>query len=131
VIRWNKGDRLPVGAHFKTWELECRCSLPTCKEQMIASELIHKLDKLRDELGEPLYVRSAFRCAGHQANLRAGGLQTAKGTSTHELGQAADIAARDMTRLEELAAKYFLAIGTARTFLHVDLRADRVRRWPY
>jgi uncharacterized protein YcbK (DUF882 family) len=81
----------------------------------------------------PLRITSAFRCKEHQASLRKSGILTAVGTSTHELGDAADILAigKPIDVVLAEAPKHFKAIGIAKTFIHVDLRDDKERRWPY
>ncbi len=128
---WNKGEEAKLGKFFKTKEMACKCKLPTCVEQRIAIKLITKMTAIREELAAPLWITSAFRCQGHQESLRASGIKTAVGKSTHELGHAADIRAADMDMLSALADDHFKAIGEAKAFIHVDLRDDKERRWVY
>lgn len=132
---WTKGEDGLASYHFKLGEFECPCSHADCKEQRLSEELVQRLEALRVEWDGPLQVNSGFRCKRHQAELAARpGVETvAQGnTSQHELGNAADIAPRHgMPRLSVMAAKYFKAIGTGRSFVHVDLRADKTRRWGY
>jgi zinc D-Ala-D-Ala carboxypeptidase len=130
-VTWKKGLRAELSEHFSTWEFECRCSFPDCGEQKVAVELVKRLEAVRKEYGKPITVTSGFRCNKKQESLRAQGYETAVGTSSHELGQAADITATQLTPLYPVVEKHFQAIGQARSFLHVDLRDDKRRRWSY
>lgn len=125
---WNRGETLKLSKNFSTGEFTCRCGV--CKEQTISIKLINKLQAVRDLVG-PLTITSAYRCPAHQAALRGQGVQTAKGTSQHELGRAADVQAKNMPALEAALRKEFMAIGVAKTFFHVDLRTDKPREWRY
>ncbi len=127
MYTWSRGSNGMLSAHFNAKEFTCKCGV--CRDQRISKTLIRKLEAVRDAVG-PLTITSGYRCAMHQANLAKQGLQTAK-NSTHVIGQAADIVATDMTALFTACEAEFKAIGTAKTFLHVDLRADKIRRWDY
>lgn len=59
------------------------------------------------------------------------GFETSAGVSQHELGNAADITSMSFKRLGEMLPEEFNAIGTGRTFYHVDTRDDKERRWSY
>ena len=64
----------------------------------------------------------------YQAFLRASGVNTVVAKlSTHEQGNAADVAPKDgkIDAFLKLAEKQFDSIGTASTFLHLDLRNVR------
>lgn len=129
---WIKGENKPLSAHFSTKEFSCQCSNQDCLNQMVEQQLIDKLEQIRIELGQPIKINSGFRCAKHQQELRKGGAETAVGKSTHELGQAADISCPiPIDDLVKCAAKYFLAIGTASHWIHIDLRGPTIRRWTY
>ena len=129
---WNKGESLALSPYFSTREMSCRCSFPACKKQRISKTLIVRLDLIRKEAKQSLIITSAYRCSEHQASLRASGIKTAVGQSTHELGQAVDVVPKDrnLTSFLLLAEKHFDSIGTAKTFLHLDLRNGK-RRWVY
>ncbi len=131
---WNKGQEFNLGPYFKTAEFDCQCKHDSCVEQKISIELVKKLQDVRVELARPVKVTSGFRCSKHQADLRSSGVNTVVArVSTHELGNAADIRPvdRNMTGFLEIVEKSFLSIGLAKTFLHVDLREDKERRWNY
>lgn len=135
MITWNKDYKksTQLGTYFSTKEFQCKCRNKDCVEQQVEIDLINKLDDLREELGLPITVTSGFRCRKHQVKIRASGISTvvAWKTSSHEEGGAADITCSDMKKLKKLAPKYFKAIGLAEDFIHVDLRADKTRRWKY
>lgn len=134
---WKRGRGHQLTANFHCREFECHCGM--CADQRVDFALVSKLQAVRDELKLPLKVSSGFRCARKQQQLRDQGYETASGVSTHEMGQAADIAftdakdatAANMSRLFTICEKHFLAIGTAKHFLHVDLRVGKQRRWVY
>ncbi len=128
MITWSRGTAMPLSPHFKTKDFTCKCGV--CRNQRLSKELITKLEAVREAIGQPITVTSGFRCELYQANLAKHGLQTAK-NSMHCQGQAADIVAADMAALYTACEVEFKAIGIAKTFLHVDLRADKVRRWDY
>lgn len=116
--------------YFSTKEMECHCTKEECKEQKICKDLIDKLDSLRKEYKNPIKVTSGYRCEAHQKELAEGGKETAK-NSQHVLGNAADISSKNIEKLYELCDKAFLCVGKAKSFVHLDLRNDRKRRWLY
>jgi zinc D-Ala-D-Ala carboxypeptidase len=128
-LTWSRGSNLPVSTHFNAKEFTCHCGV--CKFQKISRELVNRLERVRVAYGAPITVTSGYRCVNHQAALRKKGVQTAVGTSTHELSHACDIFGADMPKLLKLLEQEFKSIGIAKTFYHVDLRDDKVRRWAY
>ena len=131
VLHWPRGVREKLSPYFWTNEFDCHCG--TCPTQKVAPELITKLDGVRRDLGQPLFINSGFRCAAYQRRLATEGHQTAKVVSQHELGRAADIACRALgghQLAERYASKYFQSIGMAVGWCHVDLRPEK-RRWSY
>lgn len=134
---WNKGDKTPFSKNFSSVEFECNCSYTDCVEQKMSKSLIAKLQTVREEVNFPLKITSAFRCRKYQAHLSKSGLQTAKGTSTHELGHAVDVkpAVSTTVHFKEMfiaLEEQFMAIGDASPkFVHCDLRSDVKRRWKY
>ena len=82
------------------------------------------LQTLRDALGQPMHITSAYRDPIH--NRRVGGARF----SRHTLGQAFDIslAHQDRERLRALARNAgFTGFGLYQTFLHLDTGPSR--RW--
>ncbi len=128
---WKKGEKAKLGDFFNVDNFRCQCTNDTCSQQLMSKAAVDKVVAMREELGAPIWITSAYRCAKHQQALREKGAPTAKGTSTHELGHALDIRAKDMDMLLSLAEDHFKAIGVAKTFLHVDLRDDKKRSWTY
>lgn len=125
---WDKSEKQQLSKHFSTEEFECKCKLPSCKEQRISKELIDKLQKLREELNIPLTVTSGYRCKEHNTNI--GGAKS----SQHLLGNAADIVIKDLNKLFEDCKKHFDHIGDGRPkgFIHVDTRKSPVKvTWVY
>lgn len=131
IIQWKRGELVQLSAHFTSTEFTCHCN--QCTDQMVDSLLIHNLENMRASVGA-IQVTSGYRCQAYQLELAANGHETAKGVSQHQLGRAADIRPYKlgiMPEFEQTAARFFKAIGVAETWLHVDLRADKVRRWTY
>lgn len=129
MIQWKRGENIKITANFSTKEFCCTCGI--CLDQRIDRQLVEKLQAVRDEVKLPLTITSGFRCARKQQMLRDQGYETASGISTHEMGQAVDVTCSDIPALAKAAEKHFMAIGTARTFVHLDLRVGKVRRWGY
>jgi uncharacterized protein YcbK (DUF882 family) len=128
---WNRGTDAKLSKHFYAKEFECQCKNADCVTQRIAVELVQKLETCREKLGYSILINSGFRCTAHQQYLKSLGLNTAKVLSQHELGRAADISCHTIKALQNVATEEFKAMGIARRFLHVDLRADKKRRWVY
>lgn len=131
---WKKGEVYPFNKYFKTSEFSCQCKLKGCIEQKASKELIKKLTELREAVNEPLTVTSGFRCTAHQEEIRKSGQSTVVAKlSTHELGDAADVkpTRTPIKDFETIAARYFMSIGIAKNFLHLDLRVGKIRRWDY
>ncbi len=131
-IKYTKGSSARVGRHFKAHEFDCPCT--HCEGTSIDPELVKLLDKLRDALRSPIQITSAYRCDWYQSDLKRRGYETAKGLSTHQMGQAADLLSGSLTgaELEAAARKVgFRAVGVGKKFVHVDMRSDKDRRWKY
>lgn len=126
---WKRGTILNLSPHFTSREFECPCG---CIDQKISVQLIDDLEVVRAQLyNKPITVTAGFRCHSYQLDLGKRGYETAKGISQHELGNAADIKGSDMTALEAAVRRVFLAVGVAKSFIHVDLRDDKPRFWSY
>jgi uncharacterized protein YcbK (DUF882 family) len=116
---------------FDLKEFACKCKDKNCEgkppQLRMNPTLIQALNRIREELGKPIRVTSAFRCTAH--NAAVGGVPH----STHRTGYAADIQCEDMDKLLELveAEKEFRGIGVAKTFIHVDVRPTPRKRWTY
>ncbi|QQM18193.1 peptidase [Stenotrophomonas phage Salva] len=79
-------------------------NIPTSAEvEQLRQLATHILQPLRDALGKPVIVNSAFR--SEAVNKAVGGTKT----SQHRLGQAADIRVKGMTPLE--LCKFIIKLG--------------------
>jgi len=113
--------------YFSPDEFICKCG---CQKIAMNAEFVSKLDELREWLGRPVWITSGFRCAEH--NRQVGGSPR----SYHLKGQAADIVCESgVDRYQLLAAAIrlgFGGIGIDKNFIHVDNRAEVVKRiWAY
>ena len=129
-IAVNKDNVRPISAHFKAKEFGCPCG---CYGE-IETNLIEKLEEVRVQYSKPIRITSGFRCQAYQDDLKARGYETAIGISPHTLGIAADICpydGKDVDVLAKLCENTFKATGVGATFVHVDLRNDKERRWTY
>ena len=95
-----------------------------------------QLQKIRDYVGKPIRINSAYRSEAH--NKAIGGVKT----SQHKLGKAADITIdtftpdevvsiiENMLTNEMLGGFYIGGLGSYNTFTHVDIR-DKKARWNF
>lgn len=72
-----------LSANFVAGEFACKCG--QCKKIMVDSELVNRLQQIRDHFGVPVNVNSGYRCKTH--NAAVGG----DPQSSHMKGMAADI----------------------------------------
>ena len=134
LLKFQKADNEQISSHFNLREFRCKCHHPECKTQLIDSQLIARLELVREHIDSPIQILSGYRCALHQADLRRQGYETSRNISQHQLGKAADIfiprrfIPPDMLLLLE---NYFQAIGVAQNWFHVDMRSDKRRQWSY
>lgn len=128
---WRRGDKEKLSSDFGTQEFTCHCGV--CDEQQISIDLIDRLEALRKASGFQIIITSGYRCKAYQAQLRSSGYETSKGPSQHELGNAVDIKRypNDQGNIKVHAHTLFKAVGTAKTFLHLDIRDDKIRHWEY
>jgi uncharacterized protein YcbK (DUF882 family) len=135
MASYKKGTNVKLSTHFNSSEFSCSCD--QCNITIIDPTLIVLLEAMRAILGTPIKINAGYRCAHKQDMLRLQGYETAKGISTHQLGQAADIESGVWLghELEDAARRAgFKAVGVAQTWVHCDLRGQdggRVRRWTY
>lgn len=122
---YKKGSNLKLSPNFNSDEFDCKCG-NLCDKTYIAKEVIEVIQRLREALGEPITITSAYRCKEH--NQSVGGAKN----STHPLGLAVDLKCSDLGRLATLIEIHYpqYSIGRYNTFVHLDIRKDG-RRWDY
>lgn len=99
--------------NFTDAELACK----HCGREGVDPDAVDKLQELRDKVGKPLVINSAYRCPIH--NREVGG----KPQSRHLYGDAFDISLSGHDKWDLLIkAKEvgFTGFGKYNTFLHVD-----------
>lgn len=110
-----------VSEHFSVAEMACR----HCGRVTVSCELMAMLEKLRRIIGQPLPIRSGYRCARH--NRSVGGAAR----SQHVLGRAADLP-RGLVLPGHAVEAGARGIGTAGPWVvHVDVRTGPTARWRY
>lgn len=120
IKKFKKGEDVRLSRNFHLREWECSCS--DCSETLVDLEHVEKLQKLREDLGAPIKITSAYRCAKH--NAAVGGSTH----SQHKLGTATDIQVRGMepTAVQD-ACEHFDGLGRYDSFTHVDSRGSKAR----
>ena len=118
-----------LGDFFTSDEMACKGENCCGGSYPMDAGLIRRLDRLRMLVGQPVHVRSGFRCRTHNAEIR-----NASPKSQHMLGRAADIYVKDIdfddfVKLVELV--YFNGIGLYDWGVHVDVRDGDERFWDF
>lgn len=114
-------NNIQVSKNFKLREFQCKDGSQLVK---VDSQLLNKLQQLRDLIKKPIIITSGYRAPAY--NKRVGG---ASG-SQHLLGKAADIKVSGISQnqLAKLAEQVgFNGIGIYKTFVHVDVRFRKAR----
>ena len=118
-------------ANFTLQEFACSDGSPVPDKYIVnVEELARNLQIIRDAIGAPLHINSAYRTPSH--NARVGGAAD----SQHLKAKAADITTKNMTpkQLYDLIERLTKA-GTLRQggrglykgFVHFDIRGERAR----
>ena len=118
--------------NFDLNEFGCNDGTPVPQEYIAnVQKLAEQLQVLRDYLGEPLHINSAYRTPAY--NKKVGG----KPESQHMIGKAADITCKSKSpkqlkaiieRLIKAKKLWFGGVGLYPGFVHVDIRTT-VARW--
>ena len=116
--------------NFAAEELRCHC--PKCNRQvpnLVQQKSLDLLQQLRDKVGRPLSIVSAYRCAEHPVEKR-------KPTpGQHNKGTAFDIAVGDGSEAYEVMkhafALGFTGIARGNGFVHIDTRNSIPVNWIY
>lgn len=111
-----------LSRHFRAKEFQTG----NCNIVIVSNVLLKILDKLRDEIREPIYINSGYRTPEH--NKKVGGSTL----SYHMYGMAADIRADKHTpkQLYDILDDWLKGWGGLEeheTFLHVDTRTKEWR----
>ena len=111
--------------NFSSDELKCSC----CGDEDIQQWALDKLQVIREEVGRPLAITSAYRCANHPAEKRK------VKPGTHNQGIAFDVAVNNGAERHEIIGQGLLhgatGIGIAKTFVHLDFRDGVAVSWVY
>ena len=86
VIVYQASDTSALSKNFTRKDFKCPCG---CSRQMVDSELVEKLQAIRDKLGKPIKITSGYRCLKHNQAVNGGT------NSRHRYGMAADWRMKD------------------------------------
>lgn len=114
-----------ISKNFNLQEFEC--THPNHRHVRIDDELVEKLQQLRDRLGVPLVITSAYRCP--ERNKQVGGADN----SQHLYGKAVDISLHtiplQIEEIKRIARQIgFTGVGLYNSFIHLDVR-HRQANW--
>lgn len=109
---------IKVSKNFKLYEFECNDG---SHHVMMDPEVIIRLQALRDTLGKPITINSAYRTKEYNAKI--GGTKD----SQHILGKAVDVVCEGVSpekvgHVAKLCG--FRGIGIYDTFTHLDVRKE-------
>lgn len=122
---------MKITKNFSLNEFESRDGFPMSKEitdNII--ELANNLQVIRDYIGQPIFINSAYRSVAH--NKRIGGVSN----SQHVLGKASDITVKNISPkrlyriINRLIKKGLIkqgGLGLYRGFVHYDIRGTKAR----
>lgn len=127
VIVYQASDTSALSKNFTREEFKCPCG---CTRQMVDSELVEKMQAVREKLGKPIKITSGYRCIPHNAAVKG------SSGSKHRYGMAADWRMKDRNinpvALGIIATQYFKAVGIywydGCAIVHTDTR-DTKATW--
>jgi len=121
VIRAGDGR---LAKHFRAKEFACPCDRDECRTVVVHWALIRLLERMREQIEQPLYITSGYRCP--RWNQEVGGAPE----SLHLAGMAADVqASTDVQHLASIAEAVGAGgIGVYPRHTHVDV-GEPDRRW--
>lgn len=107
---------------------EFECTHPEHRHVQVDETLVDLLQELRDRLGRPIIITSAYRCP--ERNAQVGGEED----SEHLYGRAADISLKNQqVGYEELRKQAeeigFTGIGIYEDYAHLDTRKGERAVW--
>ena len=102
--------------NFSRWEFACKCP---CKADHMSETLVKRLQLVRDDYGDLMFIESSDRCRTH--NEKANG----NPNSEHIYGDAVDIMCHSsvprLTLIELLLKHGFRRIGIHKAFIHAGI----------
>jgi len=116
--------------HFKEYELKCRCG---CEFPGMVDGFMEKLELMREDIGKPLTLSSAYRCPEHNDNVSGTGRD-----GPHTTGRAVDILCSGVLASEVLEAATIAGMTGYgikqngphhKRFIHVDDLKEGTRPW--
>lgn len=117
--------------NFNISEFQCKCGCDMPYDVIKNIKLLaENLQIVRDVLGEPIRINSAYRCEAHNKSI--GGVSN----SQHILGKASDVVVSNLsteevyTALDRLMDGKFISqggLGKYNTFTHYDIRGYEAR----
>lgn len=120
IKKYTKGQNIKLSANFHLKEFQCSCH--NCCEVLVDLDHVKKLQQLREDLGSPITITSAYRCPDYNASI--GGAKN----SQHKLGTATDIVVKHMSPNEVAdACEHFDGLGRYDSFTHIDSRGSKAR----
>ncbi|MFQ5451467.1 MAG: D-Ala-D-Ala carboxypeptidase family metallohydrolase [Nitrospinaceae bacterium] len=106
--------------NFSRHEFQCHCG---CGEGIVRMELVEKLQRVRDHIGAPVIINSAYRCETH--NREVGGSPTSSHLRSWAVDIRCDGSSHRYLLLEHLIDEGFRRIGVAWNFIHADMDPDK------
>ena len=107
VIVYQASNTSALSKNFTREEFKCPCG---CTRQMVDSELVEKMQAVREKLGKPIKITSGYRCIPHNAAVKG------SSGSKHRYGMAADWRMKDRNinpvALGIIATQYFTTYNT-------------------
>lgn len=111
------GRDFRLSRNFKLHEFACKDGTDTV---LIHPALIVAMQRIRDEIGQPLTINSGFRTVAH--NDAIGGAPK----SFHLYGMAVDLSGVEPDRIFKVASKLGYTARKYSTFCHVDIGEYRI-----
>ena len=112
-------NNFQISEHFNLREFECPC----CRRVIVNSELVRKLEKLRQRTGVPIRITSGYRCPVFNSKIMGHPF------SLHTQGRAVDIDGTDSQLIEEHRKSLFASGYHNRDNNYFHLQIDPAKEW--
>jgi uncharacterized protein YcbK (DUF882 family) len=114
---------------LKPHEIYCKCYKCDRTQEVMDSKIIAAFIMLREQIGEPITIKSGFRCPQH--NRFCNGASN----SMHMSGSALDLMPKNYN-IDEfyslcLAIPTINGLGKGKYFVHIDCRYGERTQWTY